>query len=326
MNKILPLLLILAGCGGGGSDPPTTPVEPTPTTVTCNTLGTTTTCRTPGKPIEGPMPNIVVTPAPAPVARVAPNGTTVPAPVVSDTTPAAPVVAEPSVPAEASRGSGEPPTASPAPTTPTPAATPAPGPATPPADAVDGRIVLAALRAGIPIDRSKSFNPYSGYDRELLDETRGIYYMGERMQSYTAVMFPWLKVGTYGEVQVQADLSGPIATVVANSLTLTGPSLDLATADIRIDQVAGTWRSGDWYAQLIVKSTDDAAQMNVCWNVQLPPPPPVQGPPGSEPVVRTQPLKRLSCGRYGRYAVTAAVGGEIVDDFGGSIRRFAGRW
>jgi hypothetical protein len=103
--------------------------------------------------------------------------------------------------------------------------------------------------------------------------------------------------------------------------------LDLNQGSLQIDQVAGTWRNGDWYVQLVIQSTENAAEMRVCWNAQLEPTAPVQGPPdGGGPVVRTHPLKRLSCGLYGRYAATPAFGGYVVDDFGGNVTSFNGRW
>ncbi|MBA3479277.1 MAG: hypothetical protein H0T52_12910 [Lautropia sp.] len=66
--------------------------------------------------------------------------------------------------------------------------------------------------------------------------------------------------------------------------------------------------------------------MRICWNANLPPPPPVAGPPGLPTIVYTVPLKRLMCGVYSKAVPAQDVGGHVEDDFNGTRRTFRGSW
>jgi len=119
---------------------------------------------------------------------------------------------------------------------------------------------------------------------------------------------------------------GVIDAVNANNLLLVGPQLDLRNVDPAVDAAAGTWTNGEWFAKLVVQSDESPDLMRVCWDVHLPPPPTVTGPPGTPPVVYTVPLKRLMCGVYSRTQEGPDVGGYVEDDFNGEKRIFRGSW
>ena len=324
MKKAILVSLLLAGCGGGGSDPEpiaAAPVDaggtgvvtpapapnpaPSPITVTCTTFLDTTTCREPGQRQEGVAVVGVVPPVPAP------SPVPVPSPAPSPQPTLTPVQAP--APPDSSRRA-------PSPVAPDPVVQPPV-----PANTVDGEIVLAALRAGV--SQGPFASPYSGGDRPVRAADGGTYYLDQQMASYTVVTASWGRPVVYHGVSVQPNESdGLIGSVVGNGLSLGGFSLDLRTVDPVLDTVAGTWRNGDWLVDLIVQSDPDPALIRVCWNAFLPAPASIGGPPGSDPVHREFPFRRLTCVLTGRYAVSRDVGGRVVDDYGGSVYTFDGRW
>jgi hypothetical protein len=132
--------------------------------------------------------------------------------------------------------------------------------------------------------------------------------------------------GLWDVVNVQGNFNdGVIHSVTANGMTLTGLSLDLRNAELQVEATAGTWTNGRWFASLVIQS-QGADLMRVCWNVHLPPPPPVTGPPGFEPVVREADFKRLMCGIYSRTETGRDRGGYMVDDYAGQVTTYTGRW
>jgi len=148
-----------------------------------------------------------------------------------------------------------------------------------------------------------------------------------RMVSGVLSGLPWGAIGGANFTVVEPAASGGVIyAITANSLTLEGQQLDLRGATVPLDATIGTWSSGEWYASLVTTSIAGSTDlMRVCWNLNLPPPPPITGPPGVEPVVRAEPFKRLMCGVYPRSG-SPNVGGYLIDDFGGTIRTFTGSW
>ena len=154
----------------------------------------------------------------------------------------------------------------------------------------------------------------------------GDYFLGGALTGHSLAQASWGPIVVSDRLEIYAvGNNGVIVAVKANGMTLEGPQLDLRNVNPEIDSVAGTWVSGQWFAKLVVQS-DKPDQVKVCWDAYLPAPPPVTGPPGSEPVARPVPFKRLTCGIYGKKQVGPDVGGYIVDDFGGTVRTFRGDW
>jgi len=78
---------------------------------------------------------------------------------------------------------------------------------------------------------------------------------------------------------------GVIDGVVANGMTMSGPQVDLRNVNPEIDKGISAWSNGQWSVQLIVQSDASADRVRICWNANLPPPPPVAGPPGLPTIV-----------------------------------------
>ncbi len=194
------------------------------------------------------------------------------------------------------------------------------------APSVRGPAVLAALTAGVSPDPAPG-TPYSNYRKVVSGNDS--YYLGGSLTSYTVTAgFPGASgIGLNHIVEVQPQFNGGVITSVkANGLTLEGAPLDLRNATVTLDQGAGTWRSGDSFAALVVQSVSGQPDlMRVCWNAHLPPPAPVTGPPGYEPMVRSAPFKRLMCGVYSKQG-GPSVGGYLADDFNGTVRNYSGSW
>jgi hypothetical protein len=155
------------------------------------------------------------------------------------------------------------------------------------------------------------------------------FFLGDALTSFTVTRgFPGASgFGLNHVVDIKPQINnGVITSVKANGLTLEGGSLDLRNATVTLDHGAGTWTNGNWFAALVVQSVPGRSdQMRVCWNAHLPPPPPVTGPPGFEPLVREQPFKRLMCGVYSKQG-GAAVGGYLADDVDGKVTYYNGSW
>ena len=174
-------------------------------------------------------------------------------------------------------------------------------------------------------DPASTGNPYTSYRRVTGGD--GYFYLGGAYTTYVvARVFPGASgFGLWEQVDVKAQIdNGVIKGVTANGLQLQGAPLDLRNSDPRIDATAGSWRSGQWFANLVIQSSE-GENMRVCWNVHLPPPPPVTGPPGFDPVVREPAFKRLMCGIYPK-AGGRDVGGYVADDYAGDVRTFSGSW
>lgn len=211
------------------------------------------------------------------------------------------------------------------------AAVPAPPPAPEPAPVptVSGEVVWAALQTGISPD-PEPIEPVTNYRKVYTDAGEFIHLGGDAdaLDSHTFTSSSWGPLIKDRLVRVSLTGSdGVIDAVTANDLPLVGPQLDLRNVDPAVDATAGTWSNGAWSAQLIVQSVESPDLMRVCWNVHLPPPAPVRGPPGV-PVTPpdTVPLKRLMCGVYSRAQAGPDVGGYVVDDFNGTKRAFRGTW
>jgi hypothetical protein len=207
-------------------------------------------------------------------------------------------------------------------------APPAPAPEPSPVAKVAGEVVWAALQTGISPDPNPT-EPVSNY-RKVHTGDNLFIYLGSRpksLESHSFTTSPWGSLMKEGDVNVSATGSeGVIDGVTANDLDLVGPQLDLRNVDPVVDATAGTWTNGDWSAQLVIQSAESPDLMRVCWNVHLPPPRTVFGPPGSTPVVFTVPLKRLMCGVYGRALPGPDLGGYVEDDRNGTKRIFRGSW
>ena len=190
-----------------------------------------------------------------------------------------------------------------------------------------GPAVLVALTAGVSPDPA-STNPYSNY-RKVVAGNGSYFFLGGALTSHTITGgFPGASgIGLNHVVAIEPQINGGVITSVkANGLTLDGGSLDLRHATIALDHGAGTWRSGEWFAALVVQSVSGQPDlMRVCWNAHLPPPPPVTGPPGYEPMVRNAPFKRLMCGVYSKQG-GQSVGGYLSDDFSGTVTVYQASW
>ena len=189
-------------------------------------------------------------------------------------------------------------------------------------------LVWAALQTGISPD-PQAVSAYTS-DRKVYTAEGGYYYFGGAMRSYLLAQVPWLQNRARGfkivadhEVNVHAvGSNGVIDTIVANGISMARPTnpsqLDLRTMSIPLDSKVATWQSGDrqWTVDLIVQS-DKPGHARVCWNVHLPPPPPLESDdPTYVPFVRTAPLKRIMCGIYSARQIGPDVGGQVIDDRG----------
>jgi hypothetical protein len=120
---------------------------------------------------------------------------------------------------------------------------------------------------------------------------------------------------------------GIIRSVRANGVDLQGAPLDLRNVDPAIDASAGEWRSGAWFAKLVIQSVAGNQDLvRVCWDAHLPPPPPLTGPSGTTGSVRDQPFKRLMCGVYSKSQPGPDRGGYVSDDLGGTISTYSASW
>lgn len=263
----------------------------------------------------------------------------------SDTTavsanPADPPAAEPSpspgqspIPPAPGKRPDEP-AAGPAPVPPAPTPgqpAPAPGPVepspapAPAAPSVSGMLVFSALLQGISTDPAPT-SPVTNYRR--ISAADGSYiHLGGSLESHSFSQAPWGAILREGLVNVRIIGSdGVIDRVIANDMTMSGPQLDLRTINPEIDKGVQSWSNGEWSVQLIVQSDSGPDRVRICWNVNLPPPPPVAGPPGQPTVVYTVPLRRLMCGVYARSTPARDVGGHVEDDFNGTRRTFRASW
>ena len=199
----------------------------------------------------------------------------------------------------------------------------------PTASSVGGAVVLSALRAGVRPDPAAQ-DPYATGCRRLVGAAQASFWVCGAMSSYQLRSgFPGGSgIGAWGAVKAEPVFEGTrITAVIANGLRLEGASLDLAGMNPPIDTPAATWTNGRWSARLLVASVPaDPSLMRVCWQLVLPAPAPVTGPPGFEPLVRDAPLKRTMCAVYSRVAPGPDRGGFLVDDVGGSVTTYEGTW
>ena len=116
------------------------------------------------------------------------------------------------------------------------------------------------------------------------------------------------------DVKPQMD-NGVITSVTANGATLEGPTVDLRSADLPLNEGAATWSSGNSSATLLVQSVNGQSSLiRVCWDVVLP----ASG--------RVEPLKRIMCGVYDVKQPNKDVGGYIRDTIGSAVTEYNGSW
>jgi hypothetical protein len=250
--------------------------------------------------------------APSPSPSATPEPGAAPAPTATAPTPSAP-------------SASTPPPVTPGVATPPP---PAQSPASTPVPSVPGSLVWAALVRGVSDEPNHDGNPYTKYRKVLAGDN--FYYLGGALVSHSiGGGFPGASgIGLTGFVAVTPVINGGVITsVTANDLTLEGASLDLRNVNPAINASAGTWTNGQWFATLLVQSVSGQPDlMRVCWNTHLPPPPPVTGPPGFDPLVREAPFKRLMCGVYNNKQAGPDVGGYVIDDFAGKVTTYSASW
>lgn len=293
IRNSLPLaaLLLLAACGGGSDTAVSAnPPAPAPADTAAVTTAPTSTVVAPG---------VTTAPTPTPTPTVStPTTPTAPGPVTTAPVTTAPVTTAPVAPP-------------------------------PPAPGIPGTIVLSALQSGIGNNPAET-NPYGSGCRRVTSTAQDYFFLCGAMGSYQIRSgFPGASgLGAWGSVNIEPIVNGTsVIAVVANGLRLDGPALDLSKVDPAIDSVAATWSVDQSQVQLVVSSiAGQADTMRVCWNASLPPPPAVTGPPGFEPLVRKDPLKRLMCGVYARAQIGPDRGGYLVDDVGGAIAVYDGSW
>lgn len=178
------------------------------------------------------------------------------------------------------------------------------------------------MQTGISGDPQNEGNPYFWGYRQLLSPEGYGFYIGGRMSSMI------LGTGDFGggprpypahSVNIEPLMSdGVIYAVTVNGVSMEGPPLNLRTVDPAIDQTAGAWGNGQWYANLVIQSAGGDA-MRVCWNVFVP----IDlHPPGYLP----PPTKRLMCGVYSKSAPGPDIGGYLVIDTGEQILTYTGVW
>lgn len=296
-SRVGVIALLLAGCGGGGSDEPSS--------VSAN-----------------PPAPVAATPSPGP--GPAPGST--PAPVQD---PAGqPPVATPALPSPPIDPDEPPPAASPV------------------VQTVTGPELQGALQQGVP--HSEAFpNPgpvsptsimwwgfqhtrrlYSG-SKELTIFAEGAYVtVGEVMQDSGSFLLP---------VQLRRslltlELNGASVKVrEANGVAFPATDVPLA-GEFQLDKVAGEWRSGDWFVQLLPQGVDGRPDLlRLCWHVHLPDLEQSQPAFGEDNriVQRVIPagpaVRRLQCSLH-RRSDGKDVGGKVIDDVAGRITTYAAQW
>ncbi|MGE0314748.1 MAG: hypothetical protein AB7P21_24280 [Lautropia sp.] len=201
--------------------------------------------------------------------------------------------------------------------------------AAPATTAVPGDAVLAALRRGVARNPDEK-DPYGNGCRKLTATDQSVFWLCGAMASWQVRGgFPGPSgLGVWARVAVEPVISGTtVQGVTANGIRFSGPTIDLAATNPPLDAAASTWSSGQWQVQLIVASVPrKPALMSVCWKLTLPPPPPVDGPPGFVPIVRTTPLARTMCSVHDRVAAVPDRGGYVIDDAGSGAKRYEGTW
>ncbi len=234
-----------------------------------------------------------------------------------------------------------PPTPSPAPEPPpAPDPTPTPPAPQPPAvtdDTVDAGLIGAVLYQGISEDPAKSGNPYTHAhtlasadgQASILLGSYGRYEMGaNRLGDGFPSAFG---VGIYDDTRVKAIIAdGVIAGVEANGESYAGSRVNIASGRLPLNTTVGTWSRDGYTVKLVLTTMAERPDvMRVCWDVYLPPPQPIIGPPGyvAPPhLVRTEPFKRLMCGLYGRYVWSGNIGGYVIDERDGVHYTMTGYW
>lgn len=195
--------------------------------------------------------------------------------------------------------------------------------------AVQGEVVLSALRNGIAPNAGEK-DPYGAGCRKLAAPDQSVFWVCGAMASWQVRGgFPGPSgLGMWARVAVEPVISGTtVQGVTANGIRFAGPTIDFAATNPLLDATAATWSSGQWQVQLNVGTVPNRpALMRVCWNLKLPPPPPVTGPPGFEPIVRTEALARTMCSVHDRAAVGPDRGGYVVDDAGSGAKRYEASW
>lgn len=299
-------VLLLAGCGGGGGSD---------TAVSASPPAASPPMATPSPAPAGMQPS----PAPSPVAT---------APATPAPTPEPP----------ASQPPASQPPAAPVPE-PVPAPAPEPPPSPPPqaADTVGAELVGLALfngvspdptRIGHPLSESRSIASVDGETAIMLGSS-GRY---EMVSNRLGGGFPsLLGIGPYDETRVKAlVVNGVIVGVEANSEYYEGPRVNLFGGQMPLNATIGTWTQGEYSVKLVLTSIADQPDvMRVCWNVYLPAPGVMTGPPGyvAPPhLARTEPFRRLMCGLYGRYAWSGDIGGYVIDEREGAHYTMTGYW
>ncbi|MGE0312978.1 MAG: hypothetical protein AB7P21_15310 [Lautropia sp.] len=333
IRKGLPLLalVMIGGCGGGNSDSAVSAnaAEPPATTTTSATSQESPAV----PPAQAPTTISAGTPATAPAPTPDPSNPPAPATATGASVPGAIVFAALKAgiadnPADRSPYSSgcrrvvsapaADPTATP-PADPAPAESPANGATTTGATTTDASTTTVTTTPTAPAPAAPATAP-----------APVAFYLCGAMRSYQVTGgFPGASgIGASAVVAVEPIVNGDtVFGVTANGLRLDGPALDLSTVDPQVDATIGRWTAGDASAHLVVSSVPGSPrQMRVCWNVNLPPPPPVTGPPGFEPIVRLERFKRLMCGVYDRLAIGADQGGYVVDDIGGRVSVSEGSW
>ncbi len=195
--------------------------------------------------------------------------------------------------------------------------------------AVQGGAVLAALRQGVARNPDEK-DPYGSGCRKLTAADQSAFWLCGAMASWQVRGgFPGPSgLGVWARVAVEPVISGTtVQGVTANGIRFSGPTIDFAATNPLLDAAASTWSSGQWQVQLVVASVpQEPALMSVCWKLTLPPPPPVTGPPGFAPIVRTEPLARTMCSVHDRVAAGPDRGGYVIDDAGSGAKRYEGTW
>lgn len=332
IRKGLPLLalVMIGGCGSSNSDSPASAVSAnSPETAATSTQqapvnasGQTpaTTSATAPATVPAPTPDPSNPPAQAPAAAATVSGAIVFAAVKSG------IADNPGDRTPYSSGCRQV-VSTPATTVPTPAL---PDPATPDATAPAASTtdaVAPAPAAQTPATTPAAPAPATTTPVATIPTS---FFLCGAMRTYqVSGGFPGASgIGATAVVAVDPIVNGDtIFGVTANGLRLDGPAVDLSKIDPQIDSTVGTWKADSSVANLVVMSVaGKPEQMRVCWNLNLPPPAPITGPAGFDPIVRNEPFKRLMCGVYNRLAAGADKGGYVVDDIGGKLSVSEGSW
>ena len=189
---------------------------------------------------------------------------------------------------------------------------------------VEGPIVWNALERGVPDDPNYDGNRYSRY-RKVQGEN-GYFYLGSNYETFVLRGGFGISggIGYWDLVKVAPVMNNGVLTgMVANEMTMSGPTVDLRNAKLDIDASAGTWTNGRYSVKLVIQS-EGSDKVRVCWDAHLPPPEPITGP--GEPIIRVADFRRLMCGIYAKNNIGPDLGGHVSDDTNGKILTVRGSW